>query len=60
MVKGLCITGMAFGALLVVIFGIDLAIGMPFGRPSAKMNIVFIVAGILLALMGWSLQREQT
>jgi len=58
MIKVLYITSMVLGLLLVVVFGIDLAIGLPFGRPSMGLGASFIVAGLILAYMGWSLQRE--
>jgi len=54
----MCITSMVLGLLLVVVFGIDLAIGLPFGRPSVGLAASFIAAGLILAFMGWSLQRE--
>lgn len=58
MIKVLCITSMVLGLLMVVVFGIDLAIGLPFGRPSVGLGACFITGGVILAYMGWSLQRE--
>ena len=58
MIKALCITSMVLGLLMVVVFGIDLAIGLPFGRPSVGLGACFIGGGLILAYMGWALQRE--
>lgn len=56
--KGLCIFGMIGSALLVLIFGLDLAIGLPFGRISVIMDIGFILASLLLGLAGFLTLRE--
>lgn len=58
MIKTLCISSMVIGLLMVVIFGVDLAIALPFGRPSVGLGVCFIIGGLILAYMGWSLQRE--
>lgn len=58
MIKVLCITSMVLGLLMVVVFGIDLAIGLPFGRPSVGLGACFIAGGVILAYMGWALQWE--
>ena len=56
--KTLCFIGIIFGALAVLLFGLDLATQIPFGRPSWTLNIGFIIMGILLVYMGWTTQKE--
>jgi hypothetical protein len=49
--KGLCIFGMIGAGLLLLVFGLDLAAGLPFGRVSVIMDVGLIVAaaGLLAA-----------
>jgi hypothetical protein len=58
MPKVLAISGMAIAGLLVLMFGLDLAIQIPFGRASAMMDIMLLVCGAMLAYMSWSTYRE--
>lgn len=44
--KGLCIFGMIGAGLLLLVFGLDLAAGLPFGRVSLIMDVGFILAAI--------------
>ena len=60
MPKALCIVGMAVAALLVLLFGLDLGLGIPFGGKSMLMSIVFIVCAAILGYLSWSTFREQT
>lgn len=60
MIKALCISSIVFGLLLVVVFGVDLAIALPFGRPGIVSAVCFILGGLILAYMGWALQREMS
>ena len=57
--KSLCFSGMIFGILIVLLFGLDLAIKLPFGRPSWIMNTGFVIMGIILIYTGWATQKEQ-
>lgn len=59
MPKALTIVGMVVAGLLVLIFGLDLAMGIPLGGISPMMNILFLVAGLMLAYMSFSSFREQ-
>ena len=59
MPKALTIIGMIIAALILVIFGLDLALGIPFQKISMVMDIAFVVAAILLAYMSWATFREQ-
>ncbi|MBC7351546.1 MAG: hypothetical protein H5U08_04230 [Thermogutta sp.] len=56
--KGLCIFGMVGSALLILLFGLDLALGIPFGRVSVVMDIGFIAASLLLGVAGFLTFRE--
>jgi hypothetical protein len=41
-------------------FGLDLALGFPFGRVAPTMDILFLVCAAMLGYMSWSTYREQT
>lgn len=54
MPKALTIIGMAVAVLFLVLFGLDIAAGIPFGRPAyGIMNIGFILGAGLLGFMSW-------
>jgi len=59
MPKALCIVGMVVALLLVIVFGLDLGLGIPFGGASKVMSIGFIVCALILAYLSWSTFREQ-
>lgn len=59
MPKALTISGMTIAVLLLLLFGLDLAAGIPFSKASVTMDICFIVSAIILAYMSWSTYREQ-
>lgn len=59
MPKALCIFGMAASVLLLVLFGLDLATGFPFGREAATMDGGFVIAAGILGYLSWSTMREQ-
>ena len=60
MEKKLCIASLSVAGLLVILFILDLAIGIPFGGGSTFMliDIVGIVAGTLLAYLSWNALRD--
>lgn len=58
MPKALTISGMAVAGLVLLVFLLDLALGLPFGRPSLMMDIGFVLAAVILAYMSWSTYRE--
>jgi hypothetical protein len=60
MPKALTIAGMIVAALIVLLFGSDLAMGFPFSKASMTMDIIFVLCAFLLAYMSWSTYREQT
>ncbi len=59
MAKALCILGLAISALVLIVFGLDLAIGAPFDRVSKLMDLGFVVCSIVLGYLSLSTFREQ-
>lgn len=59
MQKALCILAMAVAVLLLIVFGLDVAIGVPFQAQSKAMDIGFIVASVILGYLSWTTFREQ-
>ncbi len=59
MPKALCISGIVVAALLLLVFGLDLAIGIPFNKANTTMDIGFIVCSGILGYLSWSTFREQ-
>jgi len=60
MPKALCIVGMVIAGLLVILFGLDLAIGIPFGKTSTVMSVGFLACAAILGYVSWATFREQT
>ena len=58
MAKGLTITALAIAVLMLVLFGLDLAVGMPFGKQSIFLDIVFVLCGLGIAILGFTTWRE--
>jgi hypothetical protein len=58
MPKALTISGITIAALLLILFGLDLAIGMPFNKASKVMDISFLICALILGYMSWSTFRE--
>ncbi len=58
MPKALCILGMVICVLLMILFGLDLGVGMPF-RAGMVFDISFIVFAAILSFLGWMTYREQ-
>ena len=60
MSKALCLAGAVVSVLLLLVFGLDLAIQIPpFRRVSPVMDIGIIVSALLLGYGSWSTLREQ-
>lgn len=53
MAKAMSFFGMGVGALLAVVFGLDMVLGIPLGRASTMMDIGFLIAGLILTYMSW-------
>lgn len=60
MPKALCIVGSIIAVFLALLFGLDLAIRIPFGRNSLLMDVGFLVCSLLLGTISWLTLREQT
>jgi hypothetical protein len=61
MPKALTIMGMLIAFLIILVFVLDLVIGMPFGAAKASMvmHIGMIIGGGVLAYVSWAAYREQ-
>jgi hypothetical protein len=59
MPKALCIVGMAISVLLLLVFGLDLALKIPFGRVNMAMSVSFVVCSLILGYLSWVTYREQ-
>jgi len=60
MAKILSLIGLILASLIILLFGIDLAIEFPFRRANTMMDIAFVLCGAALAYMSWATMREQT
>lgn len=62
MPKVLCIFGLVVAVFLLLVFGLNLATGAPFGRDrtATMTSIGFVVAALVLSYLSWSAFREQT
>lgn len=49
------LSGMIIAGLVAVLFIADLAAGFPFGRVSVPVDVGFVVSGLILAYLGWSI-----
>ena len=58
MPKALTIGGMVVSAVLLLLFGLDLAIEIPFQRVSALMDIGVVICALMLGYMSWTTLRE--
>ncbi|GAB6165598.1 hypothetical protein JCM19992_15980 [Thermostilla marina] len=54
-----CVFGLVIAAVLVLVFGLDAAIGLPFGKASILADIGFIVAAGMLGFLSFQTLREQ-
>lgn len=59
MPRVLTIVGMVVAALLLLMFGLDLALGFPFKHASIAMDALFVLCAAMLGYMSWSTYREQ-
>lgn len=59
MPKVLTICGMIVAVLLLVVFGLDLGLGIPFSKASMTIDIAFVVCALILAYLSFSTFREQ-
>lgn len=61
MPKVLSITGLVVSAALLLLFGMDLALKIPFGRTGSFMfvDVVFVICSLILGYLSWTTYREQ-
>lgn len=55
---GFTLFGFAVAAVLVILFGLDLALAVPFQRVSPLMDVTYLICGIILAGLSWSCFRD--
>ena len=58
MPKALTWIGLVIAALLLLIFGLDLAMNVPFKGASAAFDITVIICALMLAYLSWNTLRE--
>lgn len=58
MPKALTISGMIIAGLLLLAFGLDLAIGVPFSYADWRMDAAMVLASLILGYLSWSAMRE--
>ncbi len=58
MAKGLTITALALAVLTLVLFGLDLAISVPFNKQSIFLDVAFVICALAIGFLGFSTWRE--
>jgi hypothetical protein len=56
--KGMTIAGMVIAVLILILFGLDLALQIPFKRASMPMDIAFVICALGLAFLSWSTLKD--
>lgn len=59
MPKFLCVFGMIVAAVMLLLFALDAAIGVPFGKASMLMDIGFVIVAAILGYLSLTTFREQ-
>jgi hypothetical protein len=59
MPKALCLAGNVVAALLLLVFGFDLALGFPFRRVSLPMDIGLVICALALGYVSWFTLKQQ-
>jgi hypothetical protein len=59
MAKSMCLAGTIVAGLLLLVFGLDLALAFPFHRVSFTMDIGSLVCAVLLGYVSWTTLKEQ-
>src|SRR6185295_2639140 len=57
--KSFTLFGLAFGALLTLLFGCDLAVALPLYRASLLFDFASVVCGVMLLYLSWDVLRDQ-
>lgn len=55
MSKLLAFTGLIVAGLVTILFIADLAAGFPFQRASLATDVGFVISGLIVAYLSWSL-----
>lgn len=58
MAKAMSIAGLIAGGLIALVFVLDLALQIPFGRQQIIMDAGFILCGAGLAYLSWSAMQD--
>ena len=58
MEKVLTLIGLVVASLLTLVFVLDLAVGLPFGRQSAVLDVLFAIAGGVIIWQSYDTYRE--
>lgn len=58
MPKSLAIAGLVVSGLIVVLFVADLAAAFPFARTSWLLDLAFIVSGLIVGYLSWSIMDQ--
>jgi hypothetical protein len=56
--KGMTIGGMAIAVVILILFALDLILGIPFKKASMAMDIAFVVCALGLAFLSWTTLRD--
>ena len=56
--KVLCFASMIIAGLVALIFLLDVITGLPFGRASATLDILFVIGGAFVLWQGLETYRE--
>ncbi len=58
MEKWLCWSAIGVAGLLLLLFILDLVVGIPFGGLSVGIDIMGMIASILVLFLGWDAMRD--
>lgn len=56
--KVLSFSGLVVSGLIVILFVADLAAGIPFQRESIAADVGFILSGLIVAYLSWSIMER--
>jgi hypothetical protein len=59
MEKWLCWGSIGASALVLILFGLDLFLGIPFGRWKAYVDVLALIAAAIVLYLSWDALRDQ-
>jgi hypothetical protein len=59
MTRAMCVIGIIVAILLVLLFGLDAFLKVPFAAVSMPMDVGMMIAGVVLGYVSWATLREQ-